>query len=349
MRAPTANRRRSRRNRRNSQQPSTASNEHSPNLIPFSPKLKYENSFVNEKGVYVLSKRKRMPLSDEEKQRRERKRIAIDTKKNSLVRLRHKVCNLYEYDMHTENFQFGPGQSTKIIEFLQATYPQYVNKAAASSFFYRARNKFKVGLQTPHLEAHRDRRGENRPKNKRSNAEIVRLCDELLSEPKATAPKVQAGLQRNGFAVSLSTIYRISADLLYRWTKPWHTDVLTAAQKLKRKIFCAKLLRLPGPELLNVIGNWMFTDEKWWDLVGPAAFRYIKAASDSQAKQQNQVCFFCLRFLHSCTHFVFCCCCFFSRSHAIKAKKVESRSEFISGQGFAGGEKHPESPGRLTT
>lgn len=67
-------------------------------------------------------------------------------------------------------------------------------KADTSSFFYRVRNKFKVGLQTPHLEAHRDRRGENRPRQKRTNAEIVNLCDELLSEPKATAPKIQAGL-----------------------------------------------------------------------------------------------------------------------------------------------------------
>ena len=33
----------------------------------------------------------------------------------------------------------------------------------------------------------------------------------------------------------------------------------------------------------------MFTDEKWWDLVGPAAYKYVKAASDVEAKQQNQV------------------------------------------------------------
>ena len=293
MMRSAANRRRSTRNRRNRQQMRTPANRNAPRQIPFVPKLKYENSFVNAEGIYVLSKRKRMPLSDEEKERRKIRRIEIDTK-NSLVRLRHKVCNLYEFGMHTDNFQFGPGQSAKIIEFLQATYPQYANKAAASSFFYRARNKFKVGLQTPHLEAHRDRRGENKPKHKRSNPEIVSVVDELLSEPKMTAPKVQAGLQRQGFAVSLSTIYRISADLLYRWTKPWHTDVLTPAQKLKRKIFCAKLLRLPEPVLLNTIGSWMFTDEKWWDLVGPAAYRYIKAASDSEAKQQNQVFFYLL-------------------------------------------------------
>ena len=70
-------------------------------------------------------------------------------------------------------------------------------------------------MQTPHLEAFRDRRGENQPRQKHNNPEIVGFCDELLSESKATATKVQAGLQRNGFTVSLSTIYRIAVDLLF--------------------------------------------------------------------------------------------------------------------------------------
>ena len=196
--------------------------------------------------------------------------------------------------MHKDDFQFGLVKSAKVIEFLHRTYPAYENKAAASSFFYRVINKFKVGLQTLHLEAHRDRRGENKPKVKRNNPVIVQLCDELLSEPKATAPKVQIGLHHNGYSVSLSTIYRISQDLLYRWTKPWHTDVLAPAQKLKRKLFCSQLLRLPEPELLNALANWMFTDEKRWDLVGPGAYKYVKAASNTEAKQQNQ---FFLHFL----------------------------------------------------
>ena len=200
----------------------------------------------------------------------------------------------------------APAKLQKSSIFCSEVIPNTERKLQPVTFFYRARNKYKTGLQTPHLEAHRDRRGENKPKPKRTNAEIVQLCDELLIEPKATAPKVQRGLQRNGFSVSLATIYRISADLHYRWTKPWHTDVLTSAQKLKRKIFCAKLLRLSDPALLNAIGNWMFTDEKWWDLVGPAAYKYVKASSDSEAKQQNQVylkCFF-LYFLLFCIFYI---------------------------------------------
>ena len=102
---------------------------------------------------------------------------------------------------------------------------------------------------------------------------------------------MQAGLQRNGFQVSLSTIYRIARDLTYRWQKPWHTDVLTPAQKLKRKIFCAGLLRLPDDVLFRKIAGFMFTDEKWWDIVGPACYKYVKANTAFEAKMQNQVWF----------------------------------------------------------
>ena len=72
----------------------------------------------------------------------------------------------------------------------------------------------------PSLDPFRDLRGENKPKQKRKNPRIVELVDELLSEPKATAGKVQRGLRRHGFEVSLSTIYRIGQDLSFGWTKP---------------------------------------------------------------------------------------------------------------------------------
>ena len=179
---------------------------------------------------------------------------------------------------------------------------------------------------------------QNRVKTKRENPRVVELCDELLSEPKATAPKVQCGLRNNGITVSLSTIYRVAKDLLFRWQKPWHTDVLTPAQKLKRKLFCLRLLRLSAPALLRVITQWMFTDEKWWDLVGPASYKYVKAGTAMEAKLQNQVCpFFCLfgchlfvppsclttvTVLHTRTHLFNFCLFFFCRSHTINPKKV---------------------------
>ena len=92
--------------------------------------------------------------------------------------------------------------------------------------------------------------------------------DELLSEENPTVTRIKQNLLDQGFTVSLSTTHRIAKDLFYRWQKPWYTDVLTPAQKLKRKLFRAKLLRLSEEQLLRKISEWMFTDEKWWDVVG---------------------------------------------------------------------------------
>ena len=41
--------------------------------------------------------------------------------------------------------------------------------------------------------------------------------------------------------------------------------------------------------MLCVISQWLFTDEKWWDLVGPAAAQYCKGATKMERKMQNQV------------------------------------------------------------
>ena len=210
--------------------------------------------------------------------------------------------------MHTEDRQLGPRNNKEIISFLQVTIPQYKKRAAAKSFVYRVLKRHREGVQNPHLEAHRDKRSENKEKKKRHNADIVTLCDELFSETNSTAPKVQSGLARNGFSVSLSTIYRIARDLTYKWTKPWHTDVLTPAQKLKRKLFVAKLLRMPEEQMLRAIADWMFSDEKWWDIVGPASYRYCKADTKMDAKMQNQVSCVnvCVRFVITVVRLLLC-------------------------------------------
>ena len=160
--------------------------------------------------------------------------------------------------------------------------------------------KAKAAAATPHLDPFRERRGENKPKPKRSDPAIVEKCDELFSAPKATAPKVRRQLQDAGYNISISTIRRIRIDLMYKWQKPWYTDVLTPAQKFKRKLFCQKLLRLSNTTLLRVVADWLFTDEKWWDIVGPAAYKYVKAATHSEGKKQNQV-----SIIFSC---IFVCC-----------------------------------------
>ena len=41
--------------------------------------------------------------------------------------------------------------------------------------------------------------------------------------------------------------------------------------------------------MLRTIAQWMFTDEKWWDIVGPVCYKYVKAASKTDVKMQNQV------------------------------------------------------------
>ena len=220
MMRSTANRRRSTRNRRNRQQPSAVANRNAPRRIEFSPKLKYQNSYTNDKGVFILSKRKRTLTTEAEKAARKQRKLDTKCKRQSLIALSHRVVALWQYGMHTQQMQFGPSNSKKIIEFLQATYPQYQAKAAAKSFLYRAIKRDRESALKPHLEPHRDKRSEGKMAPKRSNPVIVTLVDELLSEDKATAPKVRDGLLRNGHDVSLSTIYRIARDLTYKWTKP---------------------------------------------------------------------------------------------------------------------------------
>ena len=41
--------------------------------------------------------------------------------------------------------------------------------------------------------------------------------------------------------------------------------------------------------LLRKLAEWMRTDEKWWDLVGPACCEYVKAESAMEAKMEVQV------------------------------------------------------------
>ena len=188
-----------------------------------------------------------------------------------------------------------------------------------------------------HLDTFRDLRGENRRKTKRENPVIVQLCDELLSEPNSTVRKVQQGLNRQGHRVSCSTIYRIAKDLLFRWTKPWYTDVLTPAQKLKRKIFCAQLLRLPATALLQRVGRWLFTDEKWFDTVGPSRAQYVKTSCKATSKTENQV-----FLVFTCLFFYYILCC---RFLVIKVKRVESKNVSTSGRGFPGGGRPQASPG----
>ena len=186
------------------------------------------------------------------------------------------------------DFQFGPQKPSKIIAFLQSKYEKYRQHACASSFVFRAINRHKKNADTPHLEAHRDCRGENRKSPKRKNEEIIAICDEMLSEKKANSTKVLNALFRAGHPCSRSTIYRIANDLMFKWTKPWYTDILTTAQKYKRFLFVKWLLNKTPEELLQLLALWLWTDEKWWDI---ECSDYVKAATKAEAKLDNQVFF----------------------------------------------------------
>ena len=325
LNARSTNQRARRRSRRNRRQPPPPANQIPPKQIDFAPKTKYANSTTNANGVFILSARKRRLPTPEEIEAKKRKKFNIQSAEVSLIALRHTVVNLWKYGIHTADFQFDPGSSKKIIQWMQATQgPAYEKFDCAKSFFYRALTRHKKSHEQPNLEAYRDRRGENRRKTKRNDPRIIQLCDELLSEPKANAPKVKRQLHQHGVIVSVSTIKRIGRDLHFRWTKPWYTDVLTPAQKLKRYLFCAQLLRLTEEALLRRIAEWMWTDEKWWDLVGPACCEYVKADTAKDAKMQVQVSSFLFCFAQFFIIY-FCLIAFllYFRLRVTKARKVE--------------------------
>ena len=267
-----------------------------PRVVGFSPKDSYKTR-TTDSGLLILSKRKHAFLSDEEKEEaaavKRQKVSQVKKKKLSVLLLRHKVAALWEHGCFMDGWIFAAKNCKKIIEFVQSTYPQYAQFAAARSFVYRAIKRHKLGLAAGDaldLDPMRDRRGENRQSTKRKNATIVELCDRLLSgDNKVTCPKVRRALSDRGLSVSTKTIQRICKDLDFVWTKPWHTDVLTSAQQKKREIFCRNLLTLTEEALLQRISGWLWTDEKWWDIVGPASSRWRKAKSKLEAKMQNQV------------------------------------------------------------
>ena len=282
-----------------------------PRVTDFTPKETYKTK-TTETDLLIVSKRKRAFLTDEEKAdavaAKQRRTLETKKKKLGVLLLRHKVAALWEHGCCMDGWHFAAKNCKKIIEFMQSTYPQYTQFAAARSFVYRTVKRHKVALASGEdltLDAMRDRRGENRQSTKRKNARTVQLCDELLGGLKATAPKVRRALADQGVFVSTKTIHRIARDLHFRWTKPWHTDVLTPAQQKKREIFCRNLLTLSDPELLNLIASWLFTDEKWWDIVGPASAAWCKGESKTEAKQKNQVLYVCFAmfvFCFSCCH-----------------------------------------------
>ena len=201
MRAPTANQKHIRRNRRHTRNRRNSTNQNT--VLDFTPKLKYSESSENENGVFFVTKRKRVAPTAKDVETKKMRLLEVKQRKYFVLSLRHKVVNMWLHGANFNQWQFIAGHTRKgkVIEFLQSSYPKYVHFEAAKSFVYRAIGRFRDTDPTPSADPFHDLRGEGKPKIKRGNVRIVDLCDELLSESKATAPKVQRGLRRHGFRV----------------------------------------------------------------------------------------------------------------------------------------------------
>ena len=168
----------------------------------------------------MITKRKRPSPTSEEVEAKKMRLLQVNQRKYFVVALRHKVINMWLHGANFNEWKFAAGNTRKVIEFLQATYPRYEKFGAAKSFVYRAIGRLRDADVMSSSDPFRDLRGEDKPKVKRKDPRIVELVDELLSEAKATASKVKRALLRHGFNISLSTIYRIAQDLSFGWTKP---------------------------------------------------------------------------------------------------------------------------------
>ena len=146
-----------------------------------------------------------------------------------------------------------------------------------------------VGAATPNLMADRRSIGAERTKPVMGNVEVQRVIDRICSIHNDNIKGTWQECQRLGLKASQENLRKMAKKLGFNWQKPWHTDVLTTAQKYKRALFCKKLLRLTKENLLRLISVWMFTDEKWFDIVGPSPGQWVRAETKAQCKMENQV------------------------------------------------------------
>ena len=135
MRSPAANQRRSRRNRRNTRNRRNATNQRT--VLNFTPKLKYSESSENADGVFFVTKRKRAAPTPEDIEAKKMRLLAIQQRKYFALSLRHKVVNIWLHGANFNEWQFAAGQTRKVIEFLQVSYPNYEKFVIIKSFVYR--------------------------------------------------------------------------------------------------------------------------------------------------------------------------------------------------------------------
>ena len=129
-----------------------------------------------------------------------KKQIEIKQRKIFIFSLRHKIINFWLHGANFNDWNFGQHDVAEIIKLLQAVYPaKYSEKTSVKSLVYRTISRFRDADEFPVADPFRNFRVENKPAFKRKNPIIVELMNELLSEEKATTPKVRRGLRLNGF------------------------------------------------------------------------------------------------------------------------------------------------------
>ena len=156
----TNQRRRNRRPLRNAVTPPSTNQRRE---IVYTPKLKYNNSGLNEEDIFVVTKRRRALPMEAEKETKRQKKIQIKINHVALTELQWKVVGFYQHGAYMENYKFAgdPKNSKTIIRYLQDNVPKYEKFNAAKSFFYAAIKKFNKRTLTPQFDPFRERRGEN--------------------------------------------------------------------------------------------------------------------------------------------------------------------------------------------
>ena len=69
--------------------------------------------------------------------------LEINQRKYFVVDLRHKITNMWLHGANFNEWNFEAGNTAKIIEFLQASFPKYEKFNCVKSFVYRAINRLR--------------------------------------------------------------------------------------------------------------------------------------------------------------------------------------------------------------
>ena len=182
-------------------------------------------------------------------------------------------------------------------QFLCRKYPDKFKKfESAKVFVCRTMQRFKNATEDADVDpvdSMQDKRssGAERAKPVTMNPAVQAVVERVCEQHNGNIKQALLAIETERLKGSRSSLRKVALRLGFGWEKAWHTDVLTTAQKYKRTLFCKRLLRMSKENLIRLISVWMFTDEKWFDIVGPAPGQWTRAPTKAGRKMQNQVSF----------------------------------------------------------